>query len=241
VATVLGRDADDFYFDFIGINHLGWIQDVRKGKTSHMHQVIETIESHREDGFDYDLINLYRMVPTSTVGLFYHTDRILKGQKRLVKFRAEVLHEAEQQILKLYKDKKLKQIPPEARMRNTPWYEETITPLIQALESPDSRTLVLCVRNEGAIRDLPDPCSVEVPVNVSSAGISAPKVGNCPRFLRPLILSLKESERCVIEAVRHKSYESALQALVANPLVPSVDAAREYLDRVVREEALELR
>lgn len=241
VANVLARDPGEFYFDFIGINHLGWIQDVRKGKTSYMHQILESIESHQEDGFDYELINLYRMVPTSTVGLFYHTDRILKEQKRLAKFRGEVLHEAEQHILKLYKDKKLKTIPPEARMRNTPWYEETITPLIQALESPAGRTLVLCVRNGGAIRDLPESCSVEVPVDVNAEAIKPHKVGSCPRFLRPLFLSLKESERCTIEAVRHKSYEAALQALVANPLVPSVDAARQYLDRVVRDEALALR
>ncbi len=240
VAAVLGRSAGDLYFDFIGVNHLGWIQDVREGKTSRMDRVLETIEGDREDGFDYDLIKLYRMVPTSTASLFYHTDRVVKTQKRLAKFRAEILEEAEHHLLSLYENKKLKDIPPSARMRNTPWYEDTITPLIVALEQSKPRTLVLCVRNQDSIRDLPDACSVEVPVDVSSAGMKPRKVGSCPRFLRPLILSLKESERCVIEAVQHRSYEMALQALVANPLVPSVDSAREYLDRIVRDEALDL-
>ena len=51
---------------------------------------------------------------------------------------------------------------------------------------------------------------------------------------------MKESDRLIIEAVRHKSYEYALQALVVNPLVGSLDSARSYLDQVIKEDALEL-
>jgi 6-phospho-beta-glucosidase len=240
VSSVLGESPEKLYFDYIGVNHMGWIQDVRKGKASQMDRLFDRIEDHSQDGFDYALIELYRMVPTSTVGLFFHTDKILKEQKKLTKFRAEVLQEAEAQILKLYENKRLNQIPRSAWIRNTPWYEETITPLIRAMERKEPSTLVLCVRNQGAIRDLADTCSVEVPVDVSATTYRPHRVGSCPRFLRSLMHGLKESERCVIEAVRHKSYESALQAFVANPLVPSVDSGKAYLDRIIRDEALQL-
>ncbi|MCL4693807.1 MAG: 6-phospho-alpha-glucosidase, partial [Candidatus Hydrogenedentes bacterium] len=97
-----------------------------------------------------------------------------------------------------------------------------------------------CVRNDGAVRDLADDCSVEIPVQISKKGIKPKKVGNCPRFLRGLFQSVKESDRLTVEAVRHKSYEFALQALTINPLVPSLDAAKKFLDRIIREEKLEL-
>jgi alpha-galactosidase/6-phospho-beta-glucosidase family protein len=44
----------------------------------------------------------------------------------------------------------------------------------------------------------------------------------------------------VVEAVRHRSYEYAFQSLAVNPLVPSIGAAKKYLERVLQEEDVEL-
>ena len=49
------------------------------------------------------------------------------------------------------------------------------------------------------------------------------------------------SHRLIVEAVRHQSYDLALQAFAVNPFVASVDKARRMLDAVVKNEALELR
>lgn len=240
VEHALGRGANGYYFDFFGVNHMGWIQDVRKGDSSVLGDVLDRIERAEDNGFDHDLIRLYRMVPTSTVALFFHTDKILAQQKKTSEFRGETLLRVESRLLKQYRNKKLAEVPPMPEKRNTPWYEQNITPLICAMEGTESRTMVLCVRNSGAIRDLPDLCSVEIPVDVAGHTLAPRKVGSCPRFLRGILHGIKESDRCVIEAVRHRSYEYALRALVANPLVPSVDSAKKFLDRVNKEEFLEL-
>ena len=47
---------------------------------------------------------------------------------------------------------------------------------------------------------------------------------------------MKESDRLAIEAVRHNSYDNALQALAVNPFVPSLKKAKNYLDRAIRQE-----
>jgi 6-phospho-beta-glucosidase len=74
-----------------------------------------------------------------------------------------------------------------------------------------------------------------------SKGAATPyKVGGCPHFLRGIFVAVKESERLTVEAVRHRSYEQALQALAVNPLVPGVEAAKTFLDRVLKEEQIEL-
>ncbi len=205
-----------------------------------MSALLERIENHREDDFDCDLIHLFRMIPTRSVSFSFHTDRVVAEQKRCGRYRAEVLHEAEQQILELYRDEHLCEIPQLTRTRNTPWYEETIVPLIQALERDQATRLILCVRNDGAIRDLPADSSVEVPVQVSNAGMKPRKVGSLPHFLKGLYAAAKESERLIVEAVNHKSYECALQAFTVNPFVPSLDTARRYLDKVIKTEKLEL-
>lgn len=240
VASVLRHDPQQLQVDYIGLNHFGWIQDVKIEGRSQMTRLLERLEHDSNDGFDYGLIELFRMIPVRTVSLFFHQDEILKRQQACARFRAEVLHEAEKQILRLYQQNGLCEVPELTRARNAVWYEETIVPLIQTLEDKKERETILCVRNDGAIRDLPDDCSVEIPVELSKKGPKPRKVGSCPRFLRGLFIELKESDRLTIEAVRHKSYECALQALTINPLVPSLDTARKFLDRLIRDEHFEL-
>ena len=115
-----------------------------------------------------------------------------------------------------------------------------VVPLINALESRKDRDIILCVKNDGAIRDLADNCSVEITSKVSRRGIRPHKVGGCPHFLKGLFIAQKESDRLAVDSVRHKSYESALQSLAVNPLVPSLGAARKFLDKVIQDEKIEL-
>ncbi len=241
VAEILRHSPDELDVDYIGLNHLGWIQDVKVRKRSVMGALLERLDKHSEnDGFDLDLIRLFRMIPAKTPNLYFHADRVVAEQRRAGKHRAQQLHEAEGQILDLYRDEHLHEIPPLTRARNTPWYEETIVPLIQALEGSKETSLVLCVRNDGAIRDLPPACSVEVPVTVCSGAFKPRRVGSCPHFLRGLFAAVKESERLIVEASYHKSYDYALQAFTISPFVPSVDSAKRFLDRLIKDEHFEL-
>lgn len=240
IAQLLNREPEDITVNYFGLSHMGWIQDVQIDRRSCMSQVLERIDAAGDDGFDRDLISLFRIIPTKTVSLYFHADEVLKRQQNCARYRAEILHEAEQQILKLYENENLSEIPELTRERNAVWYEETILPLIEALEHKNEQRRILCVKNDGAIRDLPDDCSVELQVDVSKKGIRPHKVGTCPHFLRGLFMGFKESERLTIEAVRHRSYEYALQALTINPLVPSLDTAKRYLDRILKEERHEL-
>ncbi len=240
VAELLRCEPAELRMDYFGVNHLGWIQDVELNGRSHMLQVLECIERADDDAFDKVLIDLFRMIPTNKVRMYFHRDQLLKRQQKADRSRGQILRTAEKQILRLYRDETLNELPELTRQRNAVWYDQTIVPLIEALESKQDRELVLCVRNNGAVRDLPEECSVEAPVKVGRRGIRPQKVGNMPRFLRGLYYMIKESDRLVVEAVSHKSYDHALQALCVNPFVPSIDTARAFLDRVMKEEHFEL-
>lgn len=240
IARVLQENVENLRFDYVGLNHLGWIQDVKLDRHSCMSRLLEILESHSEDGFDYELIDLFRMIPTRHTGMYFHRSEILKKQKACSRFRAEILHEAEKRILKLYEDEHLNEVPDLTRQRNAIWYEETILPLIEALEDEKEHTVILCARNGGCIRDLPEDSSVEVPTQVSKYGVKPRKVGSLPRFLKGVFLAAKESDRLTVEAIRHRNKEYALQALTINPFVPSLETAKNYLDRIIKDEHIEL-
>jgi 6-phospho-beta-glucosidase len=240
VARLLGSNPDDLVVDYLGLNHLGWIQDIKVQGRSKMSQLLEILEPHQEDGFDYDLIDLFRMIPTRNTGTYFHQGEILKAQKTGSRFRAEILHEAEKRILKLYKDPSLTDIPELTRERNAVWYDQTIVPLINALENTKEHNIIVCMQNGKCIRDLPEDSSVELPAVVSNKGVVPRKVGSTPRFLLGLYMAAKESDRLTVEAVRHHSFEYALQSLTINPFVPSYEAATAFLQRIIKDEQLEL-
>ncbi len=239
VAALL-QNVPDIHVDYLGLYHFGWIQDVRVDNRSRMSHLLEMLEARPDDDFDYDLIELFRMIPTPATSAYFRRDEMLKKQQGCLPSRSEILFEAEKQILALYENEHLNEIPELTRQRNAVWYEEIIIPLIEALEREQERELIVCLRNEQSIRDLPENCSVEIPASIHRRGIRPHKVGSLPGVLRGTFLSVKESEQLTIEAVRHKSYEYALQALVINPFVPSVDTAKRFLDKVIKEEKLEL-
>jgi 6-phospho-beta-glucosidase len=240
VARLLGRSPQDIEFDYVGLNNLGWIQDVKVGGRSKMSHLLELLEDRPEEGFDYELINLFRMIPTRHVGMYFHRDSVLKRQQTCTKFRAEVLHEAETQILKLYANESLHEIPELTRQRNAVWYEETVLPLIRALEGKDEQQVMLCIRNGQSIRDLNPDSSVEIPCMVANKTFTQRKVGSLPHFLKGVFHAAKESDRLTVEAVRHRSYDNALQALTVNPFVPSLDMAKGFLKQLIKEERLDL-
>ncbi|MBI2432651.1 MAG: hypothetical protein HYV26_07265 [Candidatus Hydrogenedentes bacterium] len=240
VASILQVELPRLQIDYVGLDHLGWIQDVKLEGRSRMSQLLEALEENREDGFDYQLIDLFRMIPTRNTGMYFHRGEVYKKQITCNRFRSEVLHEAEKRILKAYENENLTDIPDLTRQRNAVWYEETLLPLIEAMEGIKERHLILCLRNNESIRDLPANCSVEVPAIVCSGSVQGQKVGSLPRFLKGMYIAAKESDRLTVAAVCHKSYEYALQALAINPFVPSLDTAKKFLDQIIKEEKLEL-
>ena len=240
IGKLMRMDANAIDVNYVGLNHMGWIQDLKSDGASIMPNVLEAILKESDEDFDRGLIELFRMIPTRHVSLYFHRDTYFKEQTTSGRLRSEVLFEAEQQILKLYEDESLTEVPELTRQRNALWYEQTILPMLTALEFGAERPIICCIQNGDAIRDLPPNCSVEVPVRVGPDAIEARQVGNCPRFLKGLFLTVKECDSLVVKAVKHKSYEYALQALAINPLVPSLETARRYLDMVMKEESLDL-
>ncbi len=240
LAALLELSPADIRVDYAGLYHMGWIQDVKLDSRSRMSQVLELLDASPDEEFDKDIVELFRMIPTRNTSIYFHRGEVLKHQQSTSRFRAEILQEAEARILALYDDPLLKDIPELTRQRNAVWYEDAILPLIDALEGKEKRELVLCVRNDHCIRDLPEDASVEVPVAVCSKKLQARPVGSLPGFLKGMFIAAKESDRLTIEAARHRSYEYALQALVINPFVPSIQTARKFLDRIIKDEKLEL-
>ena len=92
---------------------------------------------------------------------------------------------------------------------------------------------VVNARNAGAIPNLADDDVVEVAARVDTDGVHPIPVAPLGQDMLGLVQHAKAYERLTIEAATTGDRSTALRALLANPLVPDVDAATGLLDAIL--------
>jgi 6-phospho-beta-glucosidase len=112
-------------------------------------------------------------------------------------------------------------------------YEGVATAVMAANVQRRSSPLILNVPNRGAIAGLLDDDVVEVTCLADEHGAHPLAQGELPESSLSLIRQVKLYERRTVTAAVEGSYEAALDALLAHPLVASYPAAKAVLDGYV--------
>ena len=91
----------------------------------------------------------------------------------------------------------------------------------------ESRQLVI-VKNDGAVKNLPDDAMVEIPAYITKDGPEPVRVGEIPRFYKGLIEQQDACEGLVVEAVIEGSYKKKhCRHFTLNRTIPSANVAKE--------------
>ncbi len=242
LCEILHVDPELLDVDYFGLNHFGWIQDIRANGRSQLDRLVDRIYKKQLNGFDPEIVRVFRMVPVPFVSFYFRTNALLKRQQARVKYRGEELLEMEQELLRTYQANATTELPQRLKDRNPVWYKTAVLPLISALESESSMEMICCIPNRGCIRDLDEDASIEVTTRVDKKGIvPARQIGESPPLLKGIFNTLKTSDRLAIEAAIKRSYDLALQALAIHPLVSSIAMAEKYLEHTNQEENLGLK
>jgi len=102
--------------------------------------------------------------------------------------------------------------------------------VIEALTTGKPLLTALNVPNQGAIDGLRDGDVVEVSCLVDDRGIQPLRIGQMPETQAALVASVKAYERFTVEAIRRRSRDLAIAALMAHPLVLSYPRAKALVD-----------
>lgn len=114
-------------------------------------------------------------------------------------------------------------------------YERIALALMRAIAADERATLILNVRNRGALPGLDAEAVVEVPCLVGADGARPLAVSPLAADELALVKAVKAVERSVIDAASSGSREAAVRAFATHPLVDSVSVAVRLLDRYVEE------
>jgi 6-phospho-beta-glucosidase len=221
---------------YLGMNHLGWIADIRDAEQSFMDLALAQIERLTFLGVDSEYIRATRAIPIPYVRYYLHPGRTLAMQQGEVP-RARQLQALEQELLTDYEQTVSRTSSDVSSMvvrRGAVWYSAIVVPVLDALINDRGTTWVVNVANGQTIPWLSPETVIEVPARIDRTGAHAlPVMAHLlAEELRSLLFSQAAYESLATSAIVELNRKKALRSLVAHPLVRSIEQAESVLSAV---------
>ncbi len=239
IAASLGAEFRDVRMDYVGSNHLGWVQRVllkgrdatarlRRLRARHRPANILALQSsaifERAMGLPYN----------SYLRYYYYTGSMLAKLKSRKRTRAQEALAIEKVLLRKYADKRLMEMPEELRKRGGGGYNMVAADIVDGIVNDRRNLQVVNVQNRGAVDGIRDDAVVEITGRVSRAGASPVRIGALAPQFRGLLQVVKAYEELAVEAGVNGDLEAALHALVIHPLGPGAKRAASFLKELLR-------
>jgi 6-phospho-beta-glucosidase len=256
VAEALGRSPDELWFDYFGLNHLGWLRGVYDGDGDLLPGLLadgELLESFEEGKlFGAEWLRSLGMIPNEYLYFHYFAadtvDALSTGApsrgefllRQQADFYAGANGATPEEALAAWRDARRErdrtyfaEVRAAAGLAaaDDGWedlggYEAEAIAVVEAIAGNEDRVLILDTANRSSLPFLDESAVVEVPCLVGRAGAIPTAVGDVPAHARALIETIKDVERTTIRAALEGSRALAVRALALHPLVPSVNVAR---------------
>jgi 6-phospho-beta-glucosidase len=266
VAAALGRRPEELWFDYFGLNHLGWLRGVYDGERDLLPGLLadDAVLASFEEGrlFGGEWLRSLGMIPNEYLFFYYFASDTVGALRSGLQSRAEFLLRQQaafygengrtpEAALEAWRTTRREReetyfaeaqaaagiSAPEDDWEDVGGYEGEALAVVEAIALNQRRVLILDTANRSSLPFLDAEAVVEVPCVVGGAGVVPVAVGEVPGHARALVETIKEVERMTIRAALTQSRELAVKALALHPLVPSVNTARRIFDSYTSRQA----
>ncbi|MFY0407146.1 6-phospho-beta-glucosidase [Solicola sp. PLA-1-18] len=256
VARVLGVDHGTAFFDYAGLNHLGWLrrvvvdgEDVLPRFLADPSAMLRTEEGRL---FDPAWLASLGAVPNEYLWYWYYNRDAVEAIAKAGETRGEYLARQQGAFYDGGTDDALARWVRTRRDREESYmadsrdasgagereeedldgggYDRVALQLMRAIARDEPATLVLNVPNRGLLAGLDTDAVVEVPCVVDARGPRPLDVSPLDAHAQGLVTTVKAVERTTIEAALSGSRATAVKALALHPLVDSVTSARAIVE-----------
>jgi 6-phospho-beta-glucosidase len=257
LARVIGLPLTECYFDYFGLNHLGWVREVYCDGKPQIGQIWRTPERlkavYRHNLFEVDFLRELRLFPTEYLYYYYRPEVAAKNLRQAGTTRGAAIEKLNAGLfadlarpgidrLRAYADyltarnasyMQLETGEP-AAAPVSPWasptgYDKIAMSVVHAIHFNSGSIIPLNVLNGGNLSCLEASDIVEVPCVVNANGALPLHVGSVPEAVLDLIVRVKEYERATIRAAISGDRGQARDALSLNPLVADAAVAASLL------------
>ncbi|MFD4554505.1 6-phospho-beta-glucosidase [Streptomyces sp. NPDC058469] len=258
IATVLGADPREAFIDYVGLNHLGWVRGLRVAGRDELPRLLadpDLLGSFEEGKlFGTDWLQSLGAIPNEYLHYYYFNRETVRAYSEVEKTRGAFLRD---QQARFYDEMKRpdtaaltawdrtraeREATYMAENRETAGagerdaddlsggYEKVALALMRAIARDERTTLILNVRNQGALSVLDADAVIEVPCLVDANGAHPVAVDPLPDHATGLVCAVKGVEREVLAAAENGSRTTAVKAFALHPLVDSVNVARRLVE-----------
>jgi 6-phospho-beta-glucosidase len=255
VARALGREPGEMWFDYFGLNHLGWLRAAHDADGDRLPELLADDEALGgfEEGrlFGAEWLRTLGMIPNEYLYYFYFaTDTVTSIRESSLARGAYLLQsqgafyerngEDAAQALDAWRETRAERDRTYMAAERSAagveadhddggesgGYEGEAMAVVEAIANNTRAVMILNTANRSALPFLDERAVVEVPAIVGRSGPVPVAVGPTPAHAQSLVSAIKDVERTTIEAALTGSSELAVRALALHPLVPSVTVAR---------------
>ncbi len=241
VAKHLGCAHEDVELDYVGLNHLSWVYGVRVAGHDRTEDALDALIAHAVDEWDQGPICDAMMSTMRGLGMycnpylqyFYAPEATLVRQARQITTRGEDVKAIEDELFAIYGDSAANQKPEMLSKRGGAHYSTAALAVMRAIWNDEGARLILCARNNGAVPGFDDDAVLELPARVSRESVEALPQQAPSHSIRGLMQTVKSYESLTVDAAVTGDRNTALQAMMANPLFPGVTESAALLDELL--------
>jgi 6-phospho-beta-glucosidase len=260
VADTLGLDSTRTQFDYVGLNHLGWLRGVTHDGVDVLPTLLadDALLSTLEEAeiFGHDWLRDLGVIPNEYLYYYYFNRDAVRAIRNSPQTRGEFLAAQQADFYDRmvaggdvsvwratvadrsanYMAEAKGTIQGAAAVREDPMalehqgYAGVALKVMAAISRNEQSTMILNVRNGTTVQSLPGDAVVEVPVTVDANGAHPLTITQPTLAQSGLMQQVKAVEQLTISAATTGSRTEALQAFALHPLVDSATVARQLLD-----------
>jgi 6-phospho-beta-glucosidase len=246
LARVLNVDPTRIQLDSFGLNHLSWVRHALVNGEDMLGPLIdEAIDQNSilyqhglvENHLPPEMLRRIHMIPSWYVRYFYYPETILAEDRNSQVTKGTHDKQAEEELEKIYQTQGY--TGRAQKILSGKGGSQYYLPVLQVIDSinNDRGSLVIVdTKNQNSLPDLPAHACVEVPARIFRSGAQPLEAGSMPLAVRGLVQTVKAYEELTIEAALTGNHQTAIAALMANPLVGTYPKAHTYFERVLKNE-----
>ncbi|UAL30167.1 6-phospho-beta-glucosidase [Nocardioides rotundus] len=256
VARALEVPPEEAEFAYAGLNHLGWLREVRVDGVDRLPDLLGDPELllRIEEGrlFGPDWLATIGAVPNEYLWYWYYRSDALAAEERGPS-RGELLVEQQRDFwaaapgldpadafarweeTRVARESTYMADSRAATEERDPYdldgggYDRVALAVMRAVATDAPQRLVLNVPNRGTLPFLDDAAVIEVPCEIDGSGARPLPAPVLDAAQQGMVTSVKAVDRLVLRATHEGSRETAVEALALHPLVGSVPVARRIL------------
>lgn len=243
VAELLGVEKDRVTIDFAGLNHMVYGQRVYLDGKDITEEVINKMVKGEDIqgvaniaslGWDPAFIKAFGVLTCPYHRYYYKKKDMLDNELKEFaegKTRAEVVMKLEERLFELYKDENLDVKPEELSKRGGAHYSDVACNVINGIYNDKHNIVAVNTKNNGKLKQFDYNSAVEISCYITKDGpVPVETVTDLPIAAQGLTSQIKAFERLAAEAAYTGDYNTALLAMVTNPLVSDDIKGRKILN-----------